>query len=103
MRAPALPLPWDSEPAMLDELQPLTFELTVMRLVSLAAACGGTLDAGDVEEDEHLARNRQLTNAAARMLAGGVGVQAEPTGAGWFPFRHLKLTDLPPALEPEPE
>ena len=87
---------------MLDDLQPLTFERTLMRLVALAAAGGGTLLAGDVERDESLARNRPLTSAAARLLAGGVGVQAEAAESGWFPFKLLTLTDVPqPPVEAE--
>jgi hypothetical protein len=87
---------------ILDDLQPLTFERTLMRLVALAGARDGKLDAGDVENDEQLARNRPLTSAAARMLAGGVGVQAEPEIDGWFPFKRLILTGFaPPPVEAE--
>jgi hypothetical protein len=87
---------------ILDDLQPLTFERTLMRLVALASARDGTLDAGDVENDEQLARNRPLTSAAARMLAGGVGVKAVPEADGWFPFKWLTLTEFaPPPVEAE--
>jgi hypothetical protein len=87
---------------MLDDLQPLTFERTLMRLVALASAQGGTLGTSDVELDEQLSRNRALTCAAARMLAGGIAVQAEPADSGWFPFVRLTLTDVPqPPVERE--
>jgi hypothetical protein len=87
---------------MLEDLQPLSFERTLMRLVALAASRDGTLDAGNVESDEQLSHNRQLTNAAARMLAGGVGVRAEADADGWFPFRLMTLTDVPqPPVEAE--
>jgi len=86
---------------MLEDLQPLSFERTLMRLVALAAARGGSLVASDVEQDEQLGNNRPLTSAAARMLAGGVGVRAEAAGTGWFPFELLTLTDLPQPVEPE--
>jgi hypothetical protein len=87
---------------MLDDLQPLTLERTLMRLVALAAARGGTLAAGDVEQDEQLARDRGLTSAAARMLAGGVAAHGEAGAEGWFPFNRLTLTDVPvPPVESE--
>ena len=87
---------------MFEDLQPLTFERTLMRLVALAAARGGTLEANEVERDELLGRNRRLTGAAARMLAGGVGVQAEWDPDGWLPFKRMTLTDvLPPPVEAE--
>lgn len=87
---------------MLDDLQPLTLERTLMRLVALAAARGGTLVAADVEQDEQLTSNRGLTSAAARMLAGGAAAEGEPAAAGWFPFNRLTLTDVPaPPVEAE--
>jgi hypothetical protein len=87
---------------MLEDLQPMTVERTLMRLVALAAARGGTLAANEVEDDEQLARDRRLTNAAARMLAAGVGVSAEAAESGWFPFRLLTLNDVSqPAVEAE--
>lgn len=87
---------------MLDDLQPLTLERTLMRLVALAVARGGTLAAGDVEQDEQLTRDRSLTSAAARMLAGGAAARGEAAASGWFPFNRLTLTDVPePPVEAE--
>lgn len=72
------------------------FEATVARLARLAAGRGGTVAAADVESDEPLGRDRRLTCAAARMLAGGVHVVAEPaTEPGcWFPFARLTFTGM---------
>jgi len=69
----------------------LTFERTLMRLVALATARDGTLDAGDVEHDE-LARNApdERGGADARRRRGREGSAGSD---GWFPFQWLSLTE----------
>jgi hypothetical protein len=81
---------------VLDDLQPLTLERTLMRLAEIAAARGGTLSAVDVEQDDYLARDRPLTAAAARMLAAGSAVADESPPTSWFPFKLISFKELPP-------
>jgi hypothetical protein len=49
-----------------------------------------------VEEDEQLAANRGTTSAAARMLATGSDVVAEPAtdSTHWFPYARLIFTRM---------
>ena len=74
----------------------LSFEATVVRLGRLAVASGGTVAAADVERDALLARDRDTTTAAARMLAGGTDVVSAPVTEReeWFPYAELTFTQL---------
>ena len=74
----------------------LDFEAAVLRLAALAAARSGTLAATDVETDETLAGDPATTSAAARMLASGSDVVAEPTTGSerWFPYARLTFTQM---------
>lgn len=74
----------------------LSFEATVIRIARLAASHGGMLGAAEVESDKPLARDRRLTSAAARMLAGGRHVVAESATEPdrWFPYARLTFTRI---------
>jgi hypothetical protein len=74
----------------------LSFEASVVRLARLAAVRGGTITAGDVEQDELLAGDHGTTSAAARMLAGGSEVVSEPSTdpVRWFPYAQLTFTRM---------
>jgi hypothetical protein len=74
----------------------LSVERTIVRLTGLAVARGGTVAVADVEEDERLAANRSTTSAAARMLATGSDVVAEPAtdSRRWFPYARLIFTRM---------
>jgi hypothetical protein len=75
----------------------LSFEATVARIARLAAGRGGTIAAGDVEQDILLARDRGATSAAGRLLASRTNVTAEPATdpSHWFPLAQLTFTRSP--------
>lgn len=77
-------------------MRELSFAATVGRLSTLADAREGALAAADIEEDEPLMRSRNTTSAAARMLASGSDVVAEPStdSAHWFPYARLTFTSI---------
>jgi hypothetical protein len=74
----------------------LSLERTVVRLTGLALARGGAVAVADVEEDAQLAANHGMTSAAARMLATGSDVVAEPAtdSTHWFPYARLIFTGI---------
>jgi hypothetical protein len=58
----------------------------------LAGQNGGTVTAVQVERDERLSSDQNLTSAAARALAGGTDVfsfEDSDDGRAWFPFSGL--------------
>jgi hypothetical protein len=79
------------------EDQPVSFEEVTARLLSLARQSGGKVTAAQVEEDERLSRDENLTSAAARALASSTNIFSfeEPNdGRSWFPFSGLTVGNL---------
>ena len=83
--------------APMDDDQPVSFEEVTARLLSLARQSGGTVTAAQVEDDERLSRDENLTSAAARALASSTNIFSfdEPDdGRNWFPFSGLTVGNL---------
>jgi hypothetical protein len=83
------------------ERRPLGFEESIARITELASGQGGTITAADIEADEVLARDREMTAAAAHQLAGVANVIAVKAAESteWFPYDELAFVDE--ADEPE--
>jgi hypothetical protein len=77
--------------------RPVTFDEATARLLLLARQNGGTVTAAQVEADERLSRDRDLTSAAARALEGSTNIfsfeQADDVRS-WFPFAGLIIGQL---------
>jgi hypothetical protein len=77
--------------------QAMTFDQATARLLQLAKQNGGRVTAAQVEADERLSVDQNLTSAAARALAGGTNIFSfdEPNdGRAWFPFSGLVIGQL---------
>lgn len=68
---------------MTEQQTRVTFEQTVVRIVDLAAAQGGTVTRPQIESDSSLDDDRTLTSAAGHSLAGGTNVAATSSHGGW--------------------
>jgi hypothetical protein len=77
--------------------QAMTFDQATARLLQLAKQNGGRVTAAQVEADESLSTDQNLTSAAARALAGSTNIFSfdEPDdGRAWFPFSGLVIGQL---------
>jgi hypothetical protein len=73
-----------------------TYDEVTARLLALAEQGGGTVTAAQVEADELLSRDQNLTSAAARALAGSTNIFSfeETDDRTWFPFSGLVIGQL---------
>jgi hypothetical protein len=72
----------------------MTFDQATARLLQLAKQNGGKVTAAQVEADEPLSTDQNLTSAAARALAGSTNIFSfdEPDDdRAWFPFSGLRV------------
>jgi hypothetical protein len=76
--------------------RPVTFDEATGRLLLLARENGGTVTAAQVEADERLSSDQDLTSAAARALEGSTNIfsfEADDVRS-WFPFAGLIVGQL---------
>ena len=75
----------------------MTFDEATARLLLLAKQHGGRVTAAQVESDERLSIDQNLTSAAARALEGSTNIfsfEEADDGRTWFPFSGLVVGQL---------